>query len=309
VEATLSYFIEAPNLVAREWIIFAAVPPQLPSQSDVQAAIQGGGTTITELSDLKRPVLFMQVPVNTKGYTNATGKSILVRVDYRATLIARKLVVGRPSLPVGTLPKRARDQGVAPTPTCDFQSEEIQVWLDKQSLRRGSEERDLDFAYRVFQRFRKELDYKPENEQRRASRVCQDQCSDCAGICNLYVAVLRANNVPARVLPGRLAKSGEGPSASCHVRSEFFAEGIGWVPVEITSAVSFKEFPDGNFFGVDDGSHLAFHADTDLVLDTKINGKKTIPHVQWVFYWVDGTGTLKDHTRKVTWQVRSTAVR
>jgi hypothetical protein len=123
------------------------------------------------------------------------------------------------------------------------------------------------------------------------------------------VAVLRANDVPARVLPGRLAKSAEGPSSSCHVRCEFFAGDIGWVPVEITSAVAFKKSPDGNFFGVDDGNHLAFHADTDLVLDTKLNGKQTIPHVQWVLYWVDGTGTLKNHTREVKWEVRTTAVR
>jgi transglutaminase-like putative cysteine protease len=305
VEATLSYLIETPNFDAREWVAYAAMPPVLPGQTGVDAAIRGGGKRVTELSDLKREVLLLRAPVGAGAYKNAKAKSLLVRVDFRATLVARKLVPGKPIAPAEPLTKEVRALCVRATPTSEFKAKEVQAWLDRLSLRRAPAETEMDFAHRVFRQFRKELNYQPENEQRPASQVCQDQRSDCAGICNLYVAALRANDVPARVLPGRLAKSGEGVSASCHVRCEFFAEGVGWVPVEVTSAVTFKKHPDAEYFGVDDGTLLAFHSDTDLVLDTRVSGKQVISHLQWIFYWARGTGSFQDHTRKVKWEVRT----
>ena len=50
VKASLSYHIDAPNMTAREWMVFAAVPPELPSQSSVSASIQDG-KIITELEE------------------------------------------------------------------------------------------------------------------------------------------------------------------------------------------------------------------------------------------------------------------
>ncbi len=309
VKASLSYHIDTPNMAAREWIVFAAVPPELPSQSNVSASIQGG-KIITELSDMKRPVLFVQIPATNGVATTGTPKSVSVRVDYQATLIARKIAVGKPASPAEDLTEEGRNFCLVSSLTCDFKSKEVQAWLDKSSLRRSSTERDLEFAYRVFQHFRTELAYRcDDNQLRSASQVCKDKWSDCGGIANLYVAALRANNVPARVLPGRLAISAEGPSASCHVKSEFFAEGIGWVPVEITSAVAFKKSPAVNFFGVDDGNLLSFHTGTDLILDSKTAGLQSTPTAQWVHYWVDGTGSWKNHTRKVVWNVQTVSVR
>lgn len=304
VKASLDYLILAPDLVAREWFVFATFPPELPSQSNVKASIQGG-LIVAEQSSMKRPVIFAQIPLKKDGTGGATSKSVSVRVEYEATLNARKLVTGKPSQPVVGLTKEDRDFCLASNKTCNHESKEVQAWLERLALRRGSAERDLEFAFRAFQRFRKELAYRcDENQSRSASQVCKDRWSDCGGIANLYVATLRANNVPARVLPGRLTTSGEGPSASCHVKSEFYAESIGWIPVEVTSAVAFKSSPDVNFFGVDDGSHLAFHTDTDLIFDTKVAGMQPVPFGQWIHYWVDGSGTWKNHTRKVKWDVQ-----
>lgn len=304
IKASLSYLILAPNLVVREWIAFATFPPELPSQSNVKASIQNGHV-VAEQSSMKRPVIFAQIPTKSDGMGGATTKSVSVRVEYEATLNARKLVAGKPSQPVDILTTEDRDFCLASNKTCDYKSKDVQAWLERLALRRGSAERDLEFAFRAFQRFRKELTYRcDDNQSRSASQVCKDKWSDCGGIANLYVATLRANNVPARVLPGRIATSGEGTGASCHVKSEFYAEGIGWIPVEVTSAVAFKSSPVVNFFGVDDGSFLAFHTDTDLIFDAKVAGMQPVPFGQWIHYWVDGSGTWKSHTRKAKWDVQ-----
>jgi len=49
--------------------------------------------------------------------------------------------------------------------------------------------------------------------------------SDCGGLATLYVSILRANGIPARCLTGRSID----PNTP-HVKMDFYAEGVGWVP-------------------------------------------------------------------------------
>src|SRR5207244_11195402 len=50
IEAVLTYHIEMPKLVAQEWIVFAARPPELPGQVRVTTTLEPGGKPAFELS-------------------------------------------------------------------------------------------------------------------------------------------------------------------------------------------------------------------------------------------------------------------
>ncbi len=122
----------------------------------------------------------------------------------------------------------------------------------------------------------------------------------------LLVSALRANRVPARALCGRWAKSAAGndPMMGMHVKTEFWAEGIGWIPCDLSSAVQFDR--DGNtlrYFGDDPGDILVQHTDTDLRFDTVYFGEQGRAFVQRAAYWVRGTGASALSQERETWQV------
>jgi len=54
---------------------------------------------------------------------------------------------------------------------------------------------------------------------------------------------MRANDIPARALLGRYAQSGDGKSGygNCHCIADFYADKVGWVPVDLAAAAGSKE--------------------------------------------------------------------
>jgi transglutaminase-like putative cysteine protease len=146
--------------------------------------------------------------------------------------------------------------------------------------------------------------------ERSASHVCEAGKSDCGGLSVLFVAALRANQVPARVLVGRWAQSsrpgeqleGEGYYQT-HVIAEFWADRVGWVPVDM--ALGLRKQPEGQefkHFGNDPGNFIALHIDPELLLD---RGRETvrIPWLQGVAYWVTGRGTTEGPRYQESWEV------
>ena len=84
-----------------------------------------------------------------------------------------------------------------------------------------------------------------------------------------------------------------------HVRAEFYAAGVGWVPVDLASAVERDPSPAGlRFFGHDRGDFLVLHIDPILRVDTLFFGEKTLPWLQGVHYW--GAGRAAWPTRSST---------
>jgi len=119
----------------------------------------------------------------------------------------------------------------------------------------------------------------------------------------LYVAILRANGIPARTLWGRWAKTQEGDYGQFHVKSEFFDKTIGWVPVDVTGAMTSKNTDKDDFFGRDEGDFITMHVDTDLNFNSIHFGKKDLGWRQGAAFWVKGAGTLDGHTFTETWTV------
>lgn len=311
IEADLTHAQRCPNLKAKEWIIFVAQPPELPGQSKLSLRTEPAGQPLTESSPLHRALLMLRLPGGT-----ANPQQFEVKVKYQATLHARKLT----ALPAGQQPRATaslsaaeRKLFLAPHGQCDFQVPEFQRWLDKLKLRRGLAEPDVDFARRVFLAITQgwKYDYRP-GQERQVSKLPALQATDCGGMCLLFTAALRANDIPARVLAGRWAdssKPGENLGGAAyhqaHVKAEFHAQGVGWVPVDPASAVLHDRSKAGlRYFGNDAGDFLTMHLDTDLQVDSIHFGKKTLPWLQGITYWVAGIGNPDQAIVTERWEVR-----
>jgi transglutaminase-like putative cysteine protease len=175
-------------------------------------------------------------------------------------------------------------------------------------LHREKRERDLEFAWRVFSLLSQLYQYEYKAEQdRRASLICATNRTDCGGISGLFVSTMRANSVPARMLFGTWAHS-DPPGkqlANAHVKAEFYAEGIGWVPVEL-SAMTGTNRPANpmDCFGTFNADFVTFHVDPDFVIDTGPFGRQNISWLQLPGVWAAGSGNFDGTYQNFSWTVR-----
>ena len=136
--------------------------------------------------------------------------------------------------------------------------------------------------------------------------------SDCGGMSVVFVSALRARGIPARVLVGRWAQSSTTESNGKrfdqqHVKAEFYAQGVGWVPADVTSGVLHDKSPEGlTFFGYDPGDFLVLHLGTNLICDTAVLGRKTIAWMQSPAHWAVGEGTFDKAVIRESWIVKAT---
>ena len=136
--------------------------------------------------------------------------------------------------------------------------------------------------------------------------------TDCGGLSALFVSVMRASDIPARMLVGRWAESGkEGDKVGGvtyyqeHVKAEFHADGVGWIPVDMASAVSYDQSKEGlRYFGQDEGDFLVLHIDADLRIDMRLFGRQDVGWLQGAALWVKGAGKFDDEKLSETWKVR-----
>ena len=301
VKAVLEFAVEEPGGGVTDWTIVAAKAPNIDRQRDATTTLLPGGKPGADAGPLKRPVLITHIQGQPKG-TKAT-------LTIEASLVATRM---RPRLP-GDPPAKAELDAAAiklytrATETLDFKAKVFQEWLDRFKMRRGSDETDFAFAKRAFAFLRRSLAYqKEELDDFRVSTVCRTGKSDCGGMAYLYVATLRANQIPARALPGRLAQSekpppraGDPPDIPRHVRAEFFAKGMGWVPVDPALGTSDPGRGEFSWFGNDPGDLIVMHIDPDFLVDTLIVGHRPVISLQGLgCYRKGGTGAgqrLLDH--------------
>jgi Transglutaminase-like superfamily len=312
VEAVMTYNIVAPSLEAKEWILFAARAPELPGQIKVSSTLTPNGRDANELSELRRPILLGRVPVR----GGELEKAVNIKVVYKAELLSRKLVpLDKDEKPpeVNPLNNADRKAALGNSDILNFADPKFQEWLDTNAFRKGRSESELEFARRVFLKIKKDWTYEYKAEMdRRASTVCKLGKSDCGGLSALFIATLRANQVPGRLLAGRWAMSakpgeklGELPFYQYHVKSEFYGEGIGWVPVDMSAAIEQRGGDEFYHFGNDRGNFMVLHVDPELVLDSIHFGKAKITWMQSPAYWVTGGGKLDGTKTTQDWQVKA----
>lgn len=249
--------------------IYAPKPPELASQTLlscdmlIPAAPDFLWVEVQDESPLLRPLLALDAPVTSNDFLNP----LVVELQYEVDLFAQHLSEGTGSSPVVPLSSEQRAAYLASAPRMDFDAAVFSDWILQAGLSRKAGERDLAFGHRVFRYLTSHATYGVggDYDSRRPSVVCQTLTSDCGGLSLLFVASLRANGVPARTLFGRWALSQTGNYGQYHVIAEFYAGGVGWVPVDVAGVVAHGIANPDTLFGHTDGLFLAFHEDTDIV--------------------------------------------
>ena len=129
--------------------------------------------------------------------------------------------------------------------------------------------------------------------------VVQAGKGDCGGLSWVFIRALRANSVPARLLLGRWAdsgvpaKDGQPFDGKYHAKAEFFAQGLGWVGVDMSGGVS-----TGNpltCFGNEPGDFVVLDLDIERVVPilagdppTKLGGTQSM----YFWYWGNAAKVL-----------------
>jgi len=103
--------------------------------------------------------------------------------------------------------------------------------------------------------------------------ACENRRGNCTDFHAIFIGYARAVNVPARFTIGFPvpAQRGEGRIAGYHCWAEFFAAGVGWIPVDASEAAkdpTRREY----FFGALDENRVAFSRGRDLVLNPPQQG-------------------------------------
>jgi hypothetical protein len=313
VVGTLTYDIAYPDIRASEWVVCASQAPALPGQIKVRTSLNPAGASAHDETDLARGLLMARVPADAQHVCNALS----IQTTYEMTLRSRKLRRGSRSPRDANLSPAERAMFLAARGDMDFQTPAFKEWLTSHGLQRRSQEGEISFGRRVFLELKSGMQYDASSSQElRASAVCTSGRSDCGGLSVLFTSILRANKIPARTLWGRWAFSAEPgktwanrPYFQTHVKAEFFARGVGWVPVDLASGILHDKSPQGlRFFGNDPGDFITFHVDPNFVVDTHLSGAKPVPHMQCPAWWLKGQGSLKDAKIVQDWQVKRTKV-
>jgi transglutaminase-like putative cysteine protease len=312
VKATITYEAHTTAFAVSRWTVYLPEPPELPSQAKVKATTTPAGKVVAEKSPLARKLRLIEVPV-----ANPRPGSLTVRMEVQAALRSRKLVplkAGEKPPAVAALTPSERKYYLAPSQRIDFDRPAFKEWLDAKKLRRAKGESPLDLAARVLAVIRSDYDYRYDPaEERRASVSCGRSATDCGGMTLVFVAAMRANDVPARVLVGRLAKPrkrGAGPADTeydqPHVRAELYVDRVGWVPVDPAYANAEKRQPVESFVGTDPGDLLVLHVGLDLRVPLP-GQERTAEMLQLEpFVWVAGQGRLDVAFGPSGWDVEVT---
>ncbi len=102
--------------------------------------------------------------------------------------------------------------------------------------------------------------------------VCDAKHGNCTDFHSLFISLARAEGIPARFEIGFPISGGhDGTVPGYHCWAEFYANGIGWVPVDISEAWKDPKKHD-YFFGSIDANRVQFSMGRDLVLQPKQTG-------------------------------------
>jgi transglutaminase-like putative cysteine protease len=204
----------------------------------------------------------------------------------------------------------------AATKHIDHDSRAFGEWLDAKKLRRISTESPLEFAARILSVIRADYRYKFDpDEDKRASVTCKGKAADCGGMGYLFVGALRASDIPARLIVGRLALPRKIDSTPTeigydrpHIRAEVYLTGVGWVPVDPAYANTNKQKPVTAFIGADPGDLLVLHVDADFQLPFPDKIRESQLLQIGPYYWTTGRGTFDGYFGPTRWDVKTTRI-
>ena len=231
--------LSSPEAKLNECEFYSAFPPDFGHQHPGNCNLYVNGRlflpdTAIEESGFHRPLLFAKIPGSLSDHLT----NLMVSVELNITLVGRHLKPGPmagPPAPVqpGELELALNDKG-----GMDFNSPAFGAWLDQQGLRRQPGETAITFARRASDFVGHHIKWVYPPPGGKLSVMCNFTEGDCGSYSHLFVGICRANGIPARSLTGFWVSPGKGPDGNAdgsvpgHAKSEFYAAGVGWVPVD-----------------------------------------------------------------------------
>jgi len=288
VQATLSAPFTCDDGAVQRWAVFPAAYPELPRQRGVRLTFTPEATAMQDDGPLKQKVHIIRVEGRPKGFE--------LKVQCEMTLYTNRLVpaLAKPGPAKVTL--APADARIFTQVTQDMTTKVFKDFVSKHKLNRDPKETDLEFARRAFLVIAREFTYIVPNPAGKDVIECGK--GDCGGLSWVFVRVLRANDIPARLLLGRWAYSetpGKNPAQppldpKTHAKVEFFAAGIGWVGADPSGGVT--TMAAGNpltSFGNEAGDFIVTDFDIDRQIliwpddrPTKLGGTQSF------FWWYQG---------------------
>jgi transglutaminase-like putative cysteine protease len=143
---------------------------------------------------------------------------------------------------------------------------------------------DVEKAYAIYDYVFHTLRYDKTGEgwgRGDAMWACDAKHGNCTDFHSLFIALMRAEKIPARFEIGFPLPEGktEGEIPGYHCWAEFYASGLGWVPVDISEAWKNPAKHDF-FFGSLDTNRVQFTIGRDLILNPPQSG----PPVNYLVY-------------------------
>lgn len=143
---------------------------------------------------------------------------------------------------------------------------------------------DVEKAYAIYDYVFHTLRYDKSGEgwgRGDAMWACDAKHGNCTDFHSLFIALMRAEKIPARFEIGFPLPEGktEGEIPGYHCWAEFYVSGLGWVPVDISEAWQNPAKHDF-FFGSIDTNRVQFTIGRDLILSPPQSG----PPVNYLVY-------------------------
>ncbi|MEJ0090684.1 MAG: NPCBM/NEW2 domain-containing protein [Limisphaerales bacterium] len=229
----------SPEGKLNECELFSAFPPDFGHQHPSHCSLYVNGRlfqpeSIVEESSYHRPLLFAQIP----GYLSDNHTNLLVSLKFEITLVGRHLKPGPMTGSSAPLQAGELELALQASSDMDCNSPAFGSWLDQQGLRRKPGETAITFARRACNFAGHHLKWVYPPKRAKLSIACNFTEGDCGSYSQLFVGICRANGIPARSLIGFWVSPGKGSdmhpdgTGAGHAKSEFYAAGVGWVPVD-----------------------------------------------------------------------------
>jgi transglutaminase-like putative cysteine protease len=315
IEARIAYEVYTTTYTVNRWIAYMPEPPEMASQTNIKVTTTPKSKVVSERSSLARKIRHFDIPVTNPSPASKLDLELIVE----ATLRGRKLVplsAGEMPPKVVALTQTETKYYTSPGREIDFKTKPFKVWLEKKELHLKKGEQPIDFAERVLDVIRSDYAYGFELGDKKSSVCCNAGTNDCAGLSFIFVGAMRANEIPTRLLVGRLAKprkegtkAGEEEFDQAHVRAEFYLADVGWIAVDPSNANVNKKRKVREFIGEDPGDMLVLHVDLDLKLAYP-DQVQTAQCLQLTpGYWAHGKGMFDAKFGESGWDVTTALIK
>lgn len=296
IEVTMSTNYRCPEGTVDRWAVFPPAFPELPRQRGIKLTFTPEATPVQDGGALKQKVHIIRVVGKPKGFE--------AKLRCEMTLYSNRVV---PLLAGQARPKvelAPADAKIFTHSTADMTTKVFKDFVARNKLDRGAKESEMDFARRTFLLISKNFTYLYPNIE--GKDVIEVGKGDCGALSWLFIRVMRANHIPARMLLGHWADSetpdkrkGRPPDDHPHAKAEFFAPGLGWVDADLSGGVGNAAGNPLICFGNEAGDFVVCDLDIDRLVSVWPNAPPAkLGGTQGFFWWYQGSGKnirLEDH--------------